>query len=58
MNILHSIQEGRLTGVVKSCEGTDFCNTLLKESKTGREDEEKDLSTYLMTLRQRANGEN
>jgi hypothetical protein len=42
-----------LTGLVTSCVGTAFENTLLKEKSKGREDEEEGVSSYWMTLRKR-----
>ena len=44
--------EGRLTGLVTFCVGTAFWNTLLKEIYKGREDEEEDVSSCWMALRE------
>ena len=43
-------KESRLTGLVTSCVGTAFENTLLKERHKGREDEEKDVRSYWITF--------
>jgi len=44
-----------LTGLVKCCVGTDFYNTLLKYRWKNRRggDEEEDVRSYWMTLRNR-----
>jgi hypothetical protein len=56
---LHTIREGRtilhtvLTVLVTCCLGTAFWDTLFKEWWKGREDEEKEVSSYWMPLRKR-----
>ena len=51
-NIVHTVfVEGRLTGLVTACVWIAFWNTLLKDGHKGREDEEKDISSYWFALR-------
>jgi hypothetical protein len=47
--ILHTMKRGKLIGLVTSCVGTAFGNTLLKERQKGREEEEEDVSSYCTT---------
>ena len=53
-NILHTEKKCRLTGLISSCEGTAFENTLLKEGwkerHKEREDKEKDVSSCRITF--------
>jgi len=46
---------GRVSGLVTSCVGSIFQNTLLKERWKEREDEEENVSSSWMTLRKREN---
>ena len=47
------LTKGSLDGLLTSCIITAFYNTLLKERDRGREEEEEEVSSYWMTLREK-----